>query len=187
MKNKVPFKKPILWNVTSSELENIDINGFSIQILPLCNNETASVSNQELSQETVPPLCKELPQDVMPQDPAPHLNESLSQKTASYSVEEQPSVSTTTTNPSMIFVEQQPSDDEYGDLSSKRKRSIKQFVSPETWDKSVTKIKCMKSEEYIGYPRDKEVSGNEKLKVIHDIPRPAREKGPRCTLTFCTK
>ncbi|CAH2095922.1 unnamed protein product [Euphydryas editha] len=45
----------------------------------------------------------------------------------------------------------------------------------------------MKGEEYLGYRRDGMVSGNEKFFVLHDIPRPAREMGPRCTSTFCTK
>ncbi|CAH2090937.1 unnamed protein product [Euphydryas editha] len=145
------------------------------EILELSEIEEIALHNiQELSQETVPSSFEELPQNIVQKDPAP---QSLPQKTTSYSDEEQPSVSTTIANPASSL-ETQPSDDEYGDLNSNRKRSIKGFEDSKKWDKSITKVKRLKGEEYLG---------NEKFKVLHDIPRPAREIGPRCTSTFCTK
>lgn len=95
-------------------------------------------------------------------------------------------MSTAIANPDSSL-ETQPSDDEYGDLNSNRKRSIKGFGHSKKWDKSITKVKHMRGEEYLGYRRDRKVSGNEKFKVLHDIPRPSRETGPRCTSTFCIK
>lgn len=167
------------------------------ELTPVCNDERTLVINrelsqesvilgaeteeialhyiQELSQETVPSSFGELPQNnIVQQDPAP---QSMPQETASYSDGEQPSVSTTIANPASSL-ETQPSDDEYGDLNSNRKRSIKGFGDSKKWDKSITKVKRMKGEEYLGYRRDRKVSGNEKFKILHDIPRPAR---PRCT------
>lgn len=95
-------------------------------------------------------------------------------------------MSTAIANPDSSL-ETQPSDDEYGDLNSNRKRSIKGFGHSKKWDKSITKVKRMRGEEYLGYRRDRKVSGNEKFKVLHDIPRPSRETGSRCTSTFCIK
>ncbi|XP_045485486.1 uncharacterized protein LOC110999393 isoform X1 [Pieris rapae] len=211
LKIKAPLKKPKLRNIPLSELENIDINNLPVQILPdilpECNEGTALVINQEIlqnpvisaaeteaiaqhnieepSQESVPISCEELQQDLVLQDSAPHLDESRFQE-IDPSFEEQPSVSTTTTNPPSQL-EIQPSDDEYGDLNTNRKRSIKGFGNSNKWDKSRVKIKRMKGEEYVGYRRDRKVQGNEKFKVLHDIPRPAREMAPRCTSIFCTK
>ncbi|CAG4973629.1 unnamed protein product [Parnassius apollo] len=145
------------------------------------SQETFSTLYEELPQNLAPPLVKQLPQKS-----TPHLEVQVAQDPPPYLIEEQQPLSMTVTTSSLLL-EKQPSDDEYGNLNSNRKRSLKGFGNSKKWDKSITKIKRMKGEEYVEYRKDKKVLGNEKFKVIHDIPRPAREMGPRCTSTFCTK
>ncbi|CAG9796288.1 unnamed protein product [Diatraea saccharalis] len=234
---KVPSKNKKPRNITTQDLENINIANLPVQILPDFlpvyeeQPQQTSASCEKQLQETLPISCEEHPQETastscaeQPQETASNSCEEQSQETASascenqaqeialISCEEQPQETASTsceeqpqetasagkqyqnqTSDVRSFVEPQQetvsrsSDDEYGDLNSNRKRSLKRFGDPNKWDKSVTKNKRMKGEEYIGYRRDKKVKRNEKFKVLHDIQRPAREMGPKCTSTFCNK
>ncbi|CAH1104302.1 unnamed protein product [Psylliodes chrysocephalus] len=71
-----------------------------------------------------------------------------------------------------------------GDLNSKRKRKSKGLKSKNA-ENEWTKNKCKKlrldGKQYMGYRRD---SKQKKFKVLHDVIRPARKIGSRCSSEF---
>ncbi|CAG5029490.1 unnamed protein product [Parnassius apollo] len=124
--------------------------------------------------EATQPPENDIEETFLPSVPSACLNEEV-----------QPLSTTAGNSPSLL--EQLPSDSEIEDKNSNRKRKSKGFAQPKKWNKNTIKLKRMQGEEYVGYRRDRKVSGQEKFNVLHDVPRPARSIGSRCTSTFCSK
>lgn len=61
------------------------------------------------------------------------------------------------------------------------KRRRNRVAIKENWPREITKLKRQHGEAYIGYKIDADG------KVLHDVPRPERIIGPRCTSKLCKK
>lgn len=191
LKIQVPMKKQKILPVTLTDLENIDINNLPIEIV---------------SEPPSPPLLDLLSpqniQDAIPLSPSEqvtiiHLQPSEELQPLPSPVAISPPLEATKPPENDIegtflpsapsTLEQLPSDSEMEHINSNRKRKSKGFAQPKKWNKNTTKLKRMLGEEYVGYRRDRKVTGQEKFQVLHDVQRPARSIGSRCTSLFCSK
>ncbi|CAG5044927.1 unnamed protein product [Parnassius apollo] len=208
LKIQVPTKKQKILPVLT-DLENIDINNLPIEIVseppspPLLGllstqniQDTITLSSEQVTivhlqpREELQPLSSSV--EVSPpleatQPPENDIEETFLPSAPSTCLNEEVQPLSTTAGNSPSLLEQLPSDSEIEDINSNRKRKSKGFAQPKKWNKNTTKPKRMQGEEYVGYRRDRKVSGQEKFNVLLDVPRPARSIGSRCTSTFCSK
>lgn len=69
-----------------------------------------------------------------------------------------------------------------GEDNPQTKRRRNRVAIKENWPREITTSKRQHGEAYIGYKQNED--GN---KVSHDVPRPERIMGPRCTSKYCKK